>query len=70
MKMLKERVEKKPTQIRVLITLTNLFGPNISKMIPNHWNLLSINEPLKEIFNCKPTTTLKRNKKLKKLNKK
>ena len=32
-----------------------------------HWNLLEINESLKEIFNCQPITGSRRNKSLKEL---
>ena len=49
-------------------TLTyNHFCPNNSKVIWKHWNLLEINESLKEIFNCHPITAFRRNKNLKQL---
>ena len=62
--MLKEKVREKSKQTCIQLTLTsNRFCPNISKVIQNHWNLLEINESLKEIFNCQPITAcrLKRN---------
>ena len=36
-------------------------------MIRKHWNLLEINDSLKEIFNCQSVTTFRRNKNLKEL---
>ena len=50
--MLKEKVGEKSKQTCIQLTLTyNCFCPNISKVIWKHWNLLAINESLKEIFN-------------------
>ena len=50
--LLKERVREKPKQTCIQLTLTyNQFCPNISKVIRKHWNLLAINEFLKDIFN-------------------
>ena len=66
--MLKEKVREKPKQTRISLTLTyNCFCPNISKVIRKHWNLLAINESLKEIFNCQPIAAFRRNKNLKEL---
>ena len=49
--MLKEKVREKPTQTCIPLTLTyNRFCPNISQVTLKHWNLLAINESLKEIF--------------------
>ena len=48
------------------INLQSLF-PNISKMIRKYWNLLAINESLKEKFNSQPITAFGRNKNLKEL---
>ena len=45
----------------------NRFCPNISKVMRKHWNLLSINESPKEMFNCQPITSFRRNKNLKEL---
>lgn len=36
-------------------------------MIRKHWNLLAINQSLKETFNWQPITSFKRNKNLKEL---
>ena len=66
--MLKEKVREKPKQTCLPLTLTyNRFCPNINKMIPKHWNLLEINESLKEIIDCQPITTFRRNKNHKEL---
>ena len=63
-----EKVTEKPKQTRIALTLTfSRFCPNISKVIRKYWNLLEINESLKEIFNCQPVTAFKRNKNLKEL---
>ena len=32
---------------------------SISKVISKYWNLLAINESLREIFNCEPITAFK-----------
>ena len=64
--MLKEKAREKPKQTCILLSLTyNRFCPNIGKVIRKHWNLLEINEYLKEIFNCQPITAFRRNKNLK-----
>ena len=66
--MLKEKFRKKPKQTCIPLTLTyNRFCRNISKVIRKHWNLLEINESLKEIFNCQPVTAFTRNINLKEL---
>ena len=63
---LKEKVWEKPKQIFISLRLTcNRFCPNISKVIRKYWDLLAINESLKEIFNCHPITALRRYKNLK-----
>ena len=63
--MLKENVREKPKQTCIPLTLTdNRFCPNISEMIRKHWDLLEINESLKEIFNCQAITAFSRNKNL------
>ena len=63
-----EKVREKPKQTRIAQTLTSIrFCPNISKVIRKYWNLLEINESLKEIFNCQPVTAFSRNKNLKEL---
>ena len=36
-------------------------------MTQKNWNLLAINESLKEVFNCEPITAFKQNKNLKEL---
>ena len=59
--MLKEIVREKPE------LADNRFCPNINKVIRKHWNILEINESLKEIFNCQPITAFRRNKNLKEL---
>ena len=66
--MLKKKVRKKPKQTRIPQTLTySRFCPNISKVIRKLWNLLELNESLKEIFNCRSITAFRRNKNLKEL---
>ena len=63
--MLKERITEKVKQTRIPLRLTyNRFCPN-SKLIRKHWNLLAINESLKEILTCQQITAFKRNKNLK-----
>ena len=47
----------------------NPFCSTISKVMRKHWNLLAINEYVKEIFNCQPITAFRQNKNLKKLQK-
>ena len=63
--MLRERVRERLQQniYSTDINLQSLF-PNICNMIQKLWNLLAINESLKGIFNCQPTTAFKRNKNL------
>ena len=64
--MSKEKVEEKLKQTCIPLRLTyNYFCPNISKVIREHWNWLSINESIKEMFNCQPLTAFTRNKNLK-----
>ena len=66
--MSKEKVEEKLKQTCIPLRLTyNCFCPNISKVIREHWNWLSINESIKEMFNCQPLTAFTRNKDLKEL---
>ena len=66
--MSKEKVEEKLKQTCIPLRLTyNCFCPNISKVIREHWNWLSINESIKEMFNCQPLTAFTRNKNLKEL---
>ena len=66
--MLKKKVRQKPKQTCIPLTFScNRFCPNIIKVIRKHWNLLEINESLKEIFNCQPITAFRRNKNLKEL---
>ena len=58
--MLKENVREKLKQTCIPVTLTyNHFCPNISKVIRKHWNVLEINESLKEILNCQPITAFR-----------
>ena len=66
-KNLKEEVSEKLKQTCIPLALTyNRFSPNI-KVIRKHWNLVAINESLKEIFNYQPITAFRRNKYLKEL---
>ena len=61
--MLKEKVREKPKEKCLSLTLTyNRFCLNIRKVIRKHWNLLEINESLKEIFNCQRITAFRRKK--------
>ena len=61
--MLKEKVTEKPKQVCIPLTLTyNRFCLNINKVTWKHWNLLAINDYLKEIFNCQPIAAFRRNK--------
>ena len=49
----KGKVREKPKQTCIPLTLTyNRFCLDVSKVIQKHWNVLEINESLKEIFNC------------------
>ena len=66
--MLKQKVREKTKQacIPVTLTYTRLYS-NIGKVIWKHWNLLELNESLKEIFNCQWITAFRRNKNLKEL---
>ena len=67
-KMSKEKVRKKQKQTCIPLTLTyNRFCLNISKVIRKYWNLLEINECLKEILNCQSITAFRPNKNLKEL---
>ena len=60
--MLKEKVREKPKQTCIPLTITyNRFCPNIGKVIQKHWNLLEINESLKEIFNFQTIAAFRRN---------
>ena len=65
---LKEKVWEKPKQTFIPLTLIyNRFCSNISKVIRKYWDLLAINESLKEIFNYHPITALRQYKILKEL---
>ena len=65
---LKEKVREKLKQTCIPLTLAyHRFCPNISKVIQKHWNLLEINESLKEIFNYQQITAFRQNKNLKEL---
>ena len=51
----------------LLAIIYNQFLPNISKIIRENLNLLSVNESLKKVFQNEPVTRFKHNKKLKEL---
>ena len=61
---------KKQTLISTRIPLAityNPFLPNISKIIRNNWNILSVNKSLKRVFQNDQVTAFKHNKNLKEL---
>ena len=61
---LKEKAREKLKQTCIPLTLTyNCFCPNISLVIRKKWNLLKINESLKEKFNFQLITAFRQNKK-------
>ena len=60
----KETTEQTPSRIPLVLTYSR-FLPNISKIIKKHWDILSINQSLKEVFQNKPITAFKRNKNIK-----
>ena len=66
--MLQRKNQENSGKARIPLTLTyNGFLPNISKVFRKHWNLLLINDSLKETFNCQPITAFKRNVNLREL---
>ena len=66
--MLRKRVRENLEQTCIPLTLTcNRSCPIISKVIWECWNLLEINESLKEKLSCQPITAFMRNENLKEL---
>ena len=62
--------KKKGTQIAACISLVityNQFSPNVSTIIRQNWNILSVNESLKQISQNQPVSDYKCNKSLKEL---
>ena len=66
--LLKERdiITSKETKIPLVLTYSRSL-PNTTKVVRKHWNILSINKALDEIFQNEPVAAFRRNKNLKKL---
>ena len=59
--LLRKKTRKKLVRIPLVITY-NRFPPKITKTVKKNWNILRINEKLKEIFKNEAITAFKRNK--------